>query len=467
LPEIAHRCLRHSRDPRGRRLVQREEFHQESDRQTEEGSLRSGEQVTKEAEETTARGKKTANELHVRCKEVNVTAGNASKTRKVSTVRRDVASPVNPSKRIRLTGDDYSKVTTLEVEKMQSESVFKKSEDTSVTSTFNMSVQPTVISSGTLSAKSEVTSSCSESVKSTFNDSVLSACDKSVDSVMDSSDKSIPNTDVIAPTDNESSQDETVQSNKDGSCVNNSGKSTYGTADGKNNVKAYAEALVCIPSLSLLELLPVGSEDTSKPTESEDITFKSILGCKDLVDEITCEINNTFEITEKDIPDTFKKKDHPPYMFTSRTFTPYTSSEQTPSNQAVANHAIVPVSEYGQDRTVDNGSDNDEFVMDLDCATASASSTRSDNKTSSEMKLSESSNMPDLSVVSVANKFYTLYTCKVCDSQHKSLKNLKRHERKTHTKCPFCRKRFRTSPIREKHILYSCPKKSTRQPRKN
>ncbi|CAH1365179.1 unnamed protein product [Tenebrio molitor] len=411
-------------------------------------------------------------------KEVDVTAGNASKTREASTVvnskRRDVASPVNPSKRIKLTGDDCSKITTLKVEKAQSESVFKKSEDTSVKSTFNTNVQPIVISSGTSGAKPEVTSNCSESVKSTLNDSVISTrntdgtstCDKSIDSVVDSSDKSTPNSDVVSLPDNESSQDERVWANKDNSCVDNSLKSTDGTANGKNNVEAHAEASVCGPLVSLLESLLVSGENTSKPTESEDITLKSILGCEVLVDEIKCEDNNTIEITENAIPDPLKKKDQPPDTFTSRPFTPDISSEQTPSNQTVAVHAIVPESEDGQDRTVDSGSDTDELVMDLDCASSSASSTRSDDKTSSETKSSESSNMPDLSLVSVANKFYTLYTCKVCDSQHNSLKDLKHHERKTHTKCPFCRKRFRTLAIREEHILYSCPKKSTRQPMK-
>jgi hypothetical protein len=189
----------------------------------------------------------------------------------------------------------------------------------------------------------------------------------------------------------------------------------------------------------------------------EDITIKSILGCKVLVDKIKGEDNNTFEITENTNLGPFKKKDQPPDTFTSHPF-----SGQTPSNQAVADHDIVPVSEDVQDRTVDSGSDTDKFVMDLDCDSSSVLSTRPDDKTSSETKSSESSNMPDLSVVSVANKFYTLYTCKVCDSKHKSLKDLKQHERKTHTKCPFCRKRFTALAIRKKHIVYFCPKKNTR-----
>lgn len=62
----------------------------------------------------------------------------------------------------------------------------------------------------------------------------------------------------------------------------------------------------------------------------------------------------------------------------------------------------------------------------------------------------------DSLLISHINRSQTIYTCKVCDSPHYSLKDLKVHQKKTHTKCPFCYKKFRTLENRDIHVKHSC-----------
>ncbi|XP_044264763.1 uncharacterized protein LOC123011412 isoform X2 [Tribolium madens] len=118
----------------------------------------------------------------------------------------------------------------------------------------------------------------------------------------------------------------------------------------------------------------------------------------------------------------------------------------------------------------ENCSDSDPVVPDIDSGSTSNDSTKllanqstklpenTDKATFTEALdlVPKNSNMPDLSLVSLVPKSHKLYTCKVCDSQKSSLKELKNHERRIHTKCPFCSKRFRSLVHRDEHVRTSC-----------
>ncbi|XP_063905584.1 uncharacterized protein LOC135124452 isoform X3 [Zophobas morio] len=163
--------------------------------------------------------------------------------------------------------------------------------------------------------------------------------------------------------------------------------------------------------------------------------------------------NKTDENGAKTVPDEDFQ------LFTSRPFL----KDGLPKTVIVNGEpVIISDSEDENNEGRDMSDASDPIVFDLD----SRSSTNSrysdaDKTTFTEAlrlapKAPDGGNQPDFSLVSVANKTQNLYTCRVCDSQHPSLKELKYHERRTHTKCPFCNKRFRTLANRDEHVSNSC-----------
>ncbi|XP_064211455.1 uncharacterized protein LOC107398245 isoform X1 [Tribolium castaneum] len=133
-----------------------------------------------------------------------------------------------------------------------------------------------------------------------------------------------------------------------------------------------------------------------------------------------------------------------------------------PAPTEFTNYTWIVLSDSEDTEKEENSSDSDPIVRDIDSGSTSNDSTKlpenTDKATFTEALdlVPTNSNMPDLSLVSLVSKSHKLYTCKVCDSQKSSLKELKIHQRKTHTKCPFCSKRFRTLAHRDEHVRTKC-----------